>query len=81
VVWDQFNRVLIGIGAEAAAVEDLCRVAGFLSDWQEAGKVRTASRRYLESTAGDEPRRLSVGQTSQLADEHFGGLCLAVRTV
>ncbi len=80
VVWDQFNRVQTGVAQEAAAIEDLCRVGGSISSRGAVTTVRGAARLYLESTAGDEPRRLAANEPSALADEHFGALCNAVRS-
>lgn len=79
VVWDQFNRVAMGVGREAAAIEDLCRVATFLSDRDGAARVRNAARQYLKAAAGDEPRQLAQRRTSTVAHEHFAALCQAVR--
>jgi hypothetical protein len=79
VVWDQYNRVVIGLSQEAAALEDLCRLSTFISDRNHTRKIRNSARQYMESTAGDEPRRLAVGETSSLAEEHFDLLCQAVR--
>jgi hypothetical protein len=81
VTWDQYNRVQTGITQEASALEDLCRVASFLSNRDACRAVRTATRQYIESTSGDELRRLAEGQSSRLADERFHSLCLAVRGV
>jgi hypothetical protein len=81
VVWDQFNRVQMGISQEASALEDLNRVSAFLSDRGAAASIRGAIRRYMESTGGDEPRRLAQGQLSSLAEEHFQALSHAVRAV
>jgi hypothetical protein len=81
VVWDQFNRVQMGVSQEASALEDLNRVAAFLSDSGVAGTIRGAIKRYMESTGGDEPRRLAKGQLSSLAEEHFKALTHSIRAV
>jgi hypothetical protein len=81
VVWDQFNRVQTGVAQEASALEDLCRAAGFLSDRHTVSIVRATTRRYIESTSGDETRRLAQGQFSTLAEEQFDALCQVVRGV
>jgi ABC-type Fe3+-siderophore transport system permease subunit len=80
VVWDQFNRVQIGIAKEGAAIEDLCRVAAYLSNRGSAEGIRAAARNYLGATTGDEPKRLALGTDSKLAEERFGQLCRAVRS-
>lgn len=79
MVWDQFNRVQAGVAHEASALEDLCRVAEFLSDRDATGRIRVAVRQYIKSTSGDEPHRLAQGQVSAIAEEHFSGLCHGVR--
>lgn len=81
VVWDQFSRVQIGLAQEASAIEDLYRVATFLSDDKAVWPIRAAARQYLDSTAGDEPRNLAKGQTSRLAEEQFDAMCRTVRGV
>ena len=81
VVWDQFNRVEIGLVQEAAALEDLCRVATFAADQDAVRSIQLAARQYMESTAGDEPRRLAVGQASGLAEERFDTLFRAARAM
>jgi hypothetical protein len=50
VVWEQYNRVQIGVAKEASSLEDLCRVAVFLSDRGMASSVRGAVRKYMEGT-------------------------------
>ena len=80
VVWDQYNRVQMGVGQEAAALEDLSRISTFLSERGNTRRIRSAVRQYMESTAGDEPRRLAAGEMSALAEEHFDTLCQAVRS-
>lgn len=79
VVWDQFNRVQAGVSHEASALEDLCRVAGLLSDRDATSRIRAAVRQYIKGTSGDEPQRLAQGQVSAIAEEQFSGLCHAVR--
>lgn len=81
VVWEQYNRVQIGLAQEAAALEDLCRVSNFVQDKGQVRSIRAAVRLYMESTAGDEARRLAKGETSVLAEEHFEALCHAVRAM
>src|SRR5882724_9798377 len=79
VVWEQFNRVQTGVGKEAAALEDLCRVAAFLASRDSASRIRLAGARYARSTAGDEAERLARGEESDVARERLGALCQAVR--
>src|SRR5437870_4703136 len=79
IIEDEFNRAQSGVMREASAIEDLCRVAAFLSDRTITGRIRAAACRYLESTAGDEPRRLAIGQMSSLAEDHYAALCQVVR--
>ena len=80
VVWEQWNRVVLGVAHEAAAVEDLCRVASFLSERDAGARIRAAARQYLRTTAGDEPGHLARGRASALAHDHFLALCHAVRS-
>jgi hypothetical protein len=80
VVWDQFNRVQSGLAHESSALEDLCRVATFLSERDAITRIRSAAKQYVKSTSGDEPPRLAQGKTSAIAEEHLGGLCHAVRS-
>jgi len=79
VVWEQFNRVQTGIAKEAAALEDLCRVAAFLSARDSGSRIRLAVRRYIKSTTGDEVARLARGEESAVAREQFAALAQAVR--
>ena len=79
VVWEQFNRVQTGIGKEAAALDDLCRVAAFLSARESAGRIRQAAVRYAKGTASDEPAHLARGEESAVARERFTALGQAVR--
>src|SRR5215470_1454505 len=79
VVWEQWNRVSMGVAHESAAVEDLCRVATFLSDRDAGTRVRAAARQYLRTTASDEPLHLARSRPSSLAHEQFVVLCQAVR--
>jgi len=81
VVWEQFNRVQIGLGQEASALEDLCRVATFLTERNDVRSVQAAVRQYMEATAGDEAPRLAVGITSALAEERFDAMCQVVRSI
>jgi hypothetical protein len=81
VVWGQFNEVQSGLSSEASALEDLCRVAGFLSERDPARRIREMARQYLKSTAGDEPQRLAVGETSVTAERGLNDLCQTVRAV
>jgi hypothetical protein len=79
VVWGQFNQVQSGLTYEASALEDLCRVAGFLSERASTRRIRETASQYLKSTSGDEPHRLAVGEVSHLAEQHFGDLCQTIR--
>ncbi len=79
VVWEQYNRVQIGIAQEAAALEDLCRTASFLSDRSGTMQVRHSVKRYLESSASDEHRGLADGKESAHAQERFAAVCQQVR--
>ncbi len=79
VVWEQFNRVQTGLGKEAAALEDLCRVATILSARDAGSRIRLAVRRYIKSTTGDEATRLARGEESAVAREQFAALSQAVR--
>lgn len=79
VVWEQFNRVQVGLSREAAAMEDLCRVAGFMSTRGSVANVRGSARQYLEAAAGDEHRHLAKGELSRLVEDKFGAVCLAIR--
>src|SRR5262249_47516830 len=64
---------------EAAAMEDLCRAAGFMSVRGSVANIRGAARQYLEAAAGDEHRHLSKGELSRLVEDKFGALCAAIR--
>src|SRR5574341_2591808 len=79
VVWEQFNRVQSGLAHEASALEDLCRVAGLLSERDPVVRIGIAAKQYAKATAGDEPQRLAEGKVSALAEEDFGGLRRSVR--
>src|SRR4029453_19303085 len=79
VVWDQFNRVQLGVAREASALEDLCRVGAFLSDRDSATRVRSAAKDYITAMANDEPGRLAAAQSSAVAQAAFAGVCRAVR--
>jgi Protein of unknown function (DUF4239) len=79
VVWEQFNRVQTGLGKEAAALEDLCRVATFLAARDSAGRIRLAVRHYVKSTVSDEAPRLARGEESTVARDQFAALLQAVR--
>jgi hypothetical protein len=81
VVWEQFNRVQVGMGTEASALEDLIRIAAFLSERNNVLSVQGAVRQYMEATAGDEAPRLAMGNTSELAEERFDSMCQAVRGI
>lgn len=81
VVWDQFNRVQSAISHEAAALDDLLRLATFLSDRQAVAQVRGDVRDYVTATAGDEQRALAKRQTSRLSNERFSRLCATVRNI
>lgn len=78
VVWDQFNRVQMGLAKEASALENLCGVTGCLSEPGSVKRIRLQAKQYIKSTAGDEPQRLAVREHSVIAQEHFGALCQAV---
>ncbi len=78
-MWEQFNRVQTGLGKEAAALEDLCRVATFLSSHEAASRIRQAVARYVKSTTSDEPQRLARGEESAVARERFAAIAQAVR--
>lgn len=78
VVWDQFNRVQMGLTKEASALEHLCGVAGCLSEASCVKRIRLQAKQYVKSTAGDEPQRLAKRENSVIAREHFGALCQAV---
>jgi hypothetical protein len=79
VVWEQFNRVQVGLSREASAMEDLCRVAGFMSNRNAVSSVRVAARQYLEAAAGDEYKHLAKGELSRLVEDKFAALCTAIR--
>ncbi len=79
VVWDQFNRVQGGLAHEAAALEDLCRVATQLSERDPSNRIRGSAKQYMKTTSGDEPQRLAEGKTSTVAQDQFAALCQAVR--
>jgi len=81
VVWQQFTEVQTGLEREAAALEDLCRVATFFSEHEPATRVRLAARRYIRDTTGDEPGRLAEGRPSAAAQQSFAALEQAVRGV
>ncbi len=68
VVWEQFNRVQVGLSREAAAMEDLCRVAGFMSVRGAVSEIRGSARRYIDAAVGDEHRHLAKGELT-------GNLC------
>lgn len=78
VVWDQFNRVQVGLAKEASALEHLCGVAGCLSEPGAVKRIRLQAKQYMKSTAGDEPQRLAKREHSAIAQEHFVALCRAV---
>src|SRR5437867_1161775 len=79
VVWEQFNHVQMGVEKEASALEDLCRVAGFLTERDSSNRIRLALRRYVKVTESDEPQRLAARQASAIACESFAALKQAVR--
>jgi len=79
VVWEQFNHVQMGLEKEASALEDLCRVAGFLAERDSGNRIRLALRRYVKVTESDEPQRLAARQASAIACESFAALTQAVR--
>jgi hypothetical protein len=81
VVWEQFNHVQIGLTKEAAALEDVWRVAEFLSERDSAARIRVALKRYLGATTADEPTRLAAATMSELARAEFAGLTHAIRGV
>ena len=81
VVWDQFNRVQGGLAHEAAALEDLSRVAGQLLERDPVMRIRVAAKSYMKTAAGDEPERLAEGKSSVAAQDRFAALCQAVRGV
>ncbi len=78
VVWEQFNRVQMGLAREASGLENLCGVAACLSEPGSIKRIRLQAKQYVKSTAGDEPQRLARRETSAIAQEHFGALCQAV---
>ena len=80
VVWDQYNHVQIGLDKEASALEDLCRVAEFLSDRDSAIRIRFMLRQYIKDTVSDEPQRLALAEHSVVAQERFTALAQAVRS-
>src|SRR5215475_14093280 len=80
VVWDQYNHVQIGLDKEASALEDLCRVAEFLSDRDSANRIRFMLRQYIKDTVSDEPQHLAMAQQSAVAQERFAALAQAVRS-
>jgi hypothetical protein len=81
VVWEQFNHVQIGLDKEASALEDLCRVAEFLSERDSANRIRFTLRHYVQDTVSDEPQRLAMTEPSVVAQERFAALAQAVRSV
>ena len=78
VVWEQFNRVQMGLAKEASALENFCGVAGCFSEPGSIKRIRLQVKQYIKSTAGDEPQRLAKRENSGIAQEHFGALCQAV---
>jgi hypothetical protein len=54
-----------------SALEDLCRIAAFLSDRDSAVRVRSAARHYMKVTVADEPGRLAAGVPSAAAYDAF----------
>src|SRR5258708_25607588 len=79
VVWEQFNRVQVGLSREAAAMEDLCRVAGVMSVRGAVSEIRSTARQYIDAAVGDEHRHLAKGELSRLVEDKFAALCSSIR--
>jgi len=81
VVWDQYNRVQMGLDTEGAAIEDLVRAASMLSDRAAANDVRVAAVRYLDAVAGDEALKQATVERSVVAHDLASALASRVRSV
>ncbi len=79
VVWDQFNKVQIGVNQEASGWEDFSCSIVLLTDREAVHSIKNALNQYLSDTVSDEPTKLEKLEPSTVSNESFHKLVQTVR--